>query len=472
VKVKHTEIKFSRDMYRQLYDYLLADHNEKHAFLFGRKVEGGNRLVTLVDKLVLFDTDEIDISPSHVTIDSSLANGVFQKFAQSDYDVLISCHSHPFENGRVWFSGIDDTNDHHLFSYFYQEILPFKKGGEMFTMVFGRHTIAARGYDMRFRKFVPLQRITVMDYPMCYILPTNVENGQRGKGGDKEIYDRQIRAFGEKGQEDLSRLKVALIGVGGTGSIIAEGLVRLGVKHLVLVDADRLEMSNLNRWQGGELRYVGQYKVNITKKRLKRMAKQVRIRAMAKDLFSKEVVDEIKTCDILIGAVDGDKARYVLNRIALTYMIPYVDVASGILLEDGKLQQVSTRNIVVVPSVTECLSCTENYIDKSKLAYELVTPSIRRELIRRKYIKGDDEVNEPAPAVYGLNMLSVSTLLLELMNLVFGYKAPYGNVHINYLNMQQPLSRAWDIEKPSNNCFECQDRLGMGDEERVWEMFA
>jgi tRNA A37 threonylcarbamoyladenosine dehydratase len=60
-------------------------------------------------------------------------------------------------------------------------------------------------------------------------------------------YDRQARLFGDRGQALLATLKVGVIGAGGAGLLLLQWLAHLGVGHLVAVDPDRLETSNLPR---------------------------------------------------------------------------------------------------------------------------------------------------------------------------------------------------------------------------------
>src|SRR5262249_10800834 len=65
-----------------------------------------------------------------------------------------------------------------------------------------------------------------------------------------QLFDRQVRAFGEAGQRALASMTVAIIGLGGTGSVTAQQLAHLGVRRFVLIDPDRIEASNLNRVVG------------------------------------------------------------------------------------------------------------------------------------------------------------------------------------------------------------------------------
>ena len=471
--MKRKIIKFTQERYETLKQILLADSNEKHAFLLCNIAKSDHYAcdtVYLVDKIVTFSEKEISVSAAHVEIENDLVNGMFRQFANGKHQVLISCHSHPFEKGDVWFSGIDDTNDHKLFEYFYTEIIKYKPDAQMCTMVFGQKTVAARGYDVNNRSFACIDQVVVVGHPVQYITPTNYD--KKTETIDMSIYNRQILGFGEAGQKLLSRLKVTLVGAGGTGSILAETLVRLGVKHLVIIDDDKLEETNLNRWQGGKISHVGRYKVNILKDLLYPIAFDLRLKTFESNVFDEAVIDYIKDSDVLIGAVDSNKARYLLNRLALAYLIPYLDCSSGIIAEHNHIKELSIRNVVVIPALTHCFNCEEVYFKKAEFTYDFVSDRMKKEAQRRKYIQAED-VSIKSPSVYPLNMLSVSTLSLEFMNLFWGYKEHVlENSYINYMNLSDEKEKiAWDRQPPEATCIDCQDRVALGDRSKVWELF-
>jgi hypothetical protein len=81
---------------------------------------------------------------------------------------------------------------------------------------------------------------------------------QSGPAGPK--HDRQALLFGELGQEVLSSMRVAVVGLGGVGSILVEGLARLGVGDLVLIDDDIVDETNLPRLIAAEREDVGKPK--------------------------------------------------------------------------------------------------------------------------------------------------------------------------------------------------------------------
>lgn len=471
--MKKSVLKFPKSIFEELKRYLLKDNNEDHAFVFGNRATSRlkeSKEISLAEKIVRFKTKEIETSPVSVKIDKALVNLMFRAFIESDNNVLISCHSHPFERGEVHFSSIDDANDRRLFEYFYREVVRHKPDARMYTMVFGQNSIALRGYDYRKKRFVALDEVVVTGYPMQYIYPTNSADNQHIK--PDEIHHRQVLAFGEEGQERLGKLKVGLVGAGGTGSILAEGLVKLGVNSLIIIDEDKLELSNLNRWQGGRLADVGRHKVSVLEELLSAMSDTVRIETFKKSLFDKEVIDCLKDCDVIIGAVDDDKARYILNKLSLIYLIPYLDCSSGIIVKEGKIAKIAARNVGVIPGVTECMECSDRYYDKAKLIYHFSGSRTREEAKRKKYID-DDDTDIKSPSVYPLNMLSVSTLLTEFINLFTGFRgAFYRNIFIDTMHMQRQSAHAWEVVSPSPRCIDCNDRIALGDREKVWNLFA
>ena len=74
----------------------------------------------------------------------------------------------------------------------------------------------------------------------------------------KEIFHRTELLLGEDVMGVLSSVKVIIFGVGGVGSWCAEGLVRSGVKHLTIVDSDKVSITNVNRQLMATVRTVGQ----------------------------------------------------------------------------------------------------------------------------------------------------------------------------------------------------------------------
>ena len=405
-----------------------------------------------------------------VVLDHRAKTEVYARFLNSDYSGLINCHSHPFAAEGVSFSNIDDSDDLREFSWFYEQAPRAKARGGVhaLSMVFGQKSIDARGYVEGNRPAMPaVDLVQVIDEPLRLIVPTSSGKPTPSSREDLELYDRQIATFGSEAQEQLANLSVGLVGAGGIGSIFAESVLRLGVRRLLLVDGDSLELSNLNRWQGGTPGDIGKPKAEILSHRLRTLFPDASVISIVNELQSKASVGALKTCDLILGAVDNHLARYFLNRIAVQYLIPYIDAATVIGRNDGELLGLKARVAIVVPGVTACLDCSRiRYYDKREVTKQLYDPETQSLLRKAGYLK--DLPGIKAPAVLPLNMLASSAALFEVINLVAGYAPLARYIWFDWLHLNGMTNRTDSAnfpEPPSLECLFCNGYLGQGDTE-------
>jgi hypothetical protein len=235
-----------------------------------------------------------------------------------------------------------------------------------------------------------------------------------------------------------------------------------------LVDPDYLGQSNLSRWQGAHPEDVGKLKVRILAKRLKAMFPTIKITPVASSIASAKALKALKSCDVIVGAVDNHLARFILNRLSVQYLIPYLDAATVISRrkEDNQIELLA-RLAVVVPGSTACLSCSQiRYYDHKDIAPHLYDPQTRRQLIASGYIQDHPEV--ASPAVMPLNMLVSSILLTELQNLVTGFHPLARSVAMDSLRPNRKTLRSDSDnfpEGPSPDCLDCAGYIGCGDSE-------
>jgi hypothetical protein len=338
-KPKPVTIRFTGRTYERVRKHLLRDEKEEACFLFAHRVENPTRLIFLVDYLVILDPAcYLHRSRTSIVIDPRAKNAVYSRFVESPYSGFINCHSHPFDHRAVHFSGIDNFDDLREMAYQYEQFphgkrkLGQKAKVHVLSMVFGQQSLDARGYRPGLFPTLPtVDQVQVLGEKLCLITPTGAGVSPLLSFDDLATYDRQIRAFGEEGLRTLAQLRIALVGAGGIGSITAEGLTRLGVKNLVLIDHDLLSADSLNRWQGGRPKDIGKSKVRVLAHRLRAMMKGVKVTPIVAPLSAPKAVAALKGCDILIGAVDNHLSRYFLNRLAVQYLIPYLDAATEII---------------------------------------------------------------------------------------------------------------------------------------------
>lgn len=130
-----------------------------------------------------------------------------------------------------------------------------------------------------------------------------------------KILSRSHLLLGNEGMLRMQNARVIIFGVGGVGSWCAESLVRSGIKHLTIVDSDRVCESNINRQLMATTLTVGEVKVDALKARLLSIMPDAEITAMA-ERFTAESADSfrLQSYDYIIDAIDSlkDKAALIL----------------------------------------------------------------------------------------------------------------------------------------------------------------
>jgi adenylyltransferase/sulfurtransferase len=165
-----------------------------------------------------------------------------------------------------------------------------------------------------------------------------------------EFYSRQtvLKEFGRKGQERLAKSKVAIVGLGGLGTVSSLYLALAGVGHLRLIDQDTVEAHNLHRqvlYNPKALRYP---KVEVSAKKLQETNPFIKVEAVPENLNADNVERLLYGTDCVVDGLDNMRTRYLVNHACAKLGIPYVfGAAIGI---EGNLS-------VFAPPETPCLEC-------------------------------------------------------------------------------------------------------------------
>ena len=265
-------------------------------------------------------------------------------------------------------------------------------------------------------------------------------------------YERQLRMFGAAGQEELSRSRIGIIGLGGIGSLIAEQLARLGVGEFCLIDSDRIEESNLSRVVGATASDArrGTTKVAIAKRLILAGNPRATIERVVDDVAKESVARSLLTCDYIFLAADSMRARLVFNAVIHQYLIPGVQLGSKIRSDDnGKLVEVMSANRSVRPG-RGCLWCSQ-LIDPTQLAKEAKSDEDR---IAQAY-----GVDEPNPSVISLNAISASHAVNDFL---LDYLSLRSEPPVLYFEHYHFLTDKRKLVEPRHDpeCSECA-RLGL-----------
>lgn len=143
-----------------------------------------------------------------------------------------------------------------------------------------------------------------------------------------ERYHRQmlLPGIGEEGQKKLLASKVLVLGCGALGTVIANMLARAGVGHLVIVDRDFIEITNLQRQVLFDESDVENAipKAEAAKMKIAKINSQVTVEAIVDDVNHTNIEQLAAGCDVIVDGVDNFETRFVANDAAVKLGIPYV----------------------------------------------------------------------------------------------------------------------------------------------------
>jgi len=383
---------------------------------------------------------------------------------RQEEQVYLAVHNHGGE-ASVAFSDVDlDTHERG-----FPALLDIMKGRPVGSLVFARNAIAGDIWTKNGRH--PIGHATVVGAGRLVLTPSPARNPLAAS----PRYDRQTRLFGDRGQVILGQSRVAIVGLGGVGILLAEYLGRLGVGTIVLVDPDRLKIINLPRmidatgrdamsWLTAKTRPAWLQalgfrfalpKVRLAKRIIRKANRKAKIEPFQTEIEDPAALEAVKSCDYIFLAADSHRARLLVNALAHQYLIPVAQLGSRIRSdqESGTVDHVHTVTRWVLPH-TGCLVCNQA-INPARLQEE----SISKEML--KHQKYTDDPDVVAPSVITLNSETASQAANDFLFYITGLASQ--NASTGYIRTH-PLSRKIEVVTPRKDpdCAEC----GLGSSSR------
>jgi molybdopterin/thiamine biosynthesis adenylyltransferase len=217
-------------------------------------------------------------------------------------------------------------------------------------------------------------------------------------------------------------------GCGGTGSAVASLLTRIGASRFVLIDADRVDETNLNRLHFSTRAdaIAGRYKVDVVGDAIAAIGLARSVVRMTRFVDEPECLDALRACDVIFGCTDDHLGRNFLNRLAHFYLIPVIDL--GILIDpngQGAYDSFDGRVTVVQPGYP-CQVCRQ-LISPQRMLEEGMRrrdPQIYEQYRRAGYIEGG---TDPSPVVVTFTTESAAVAVNELLHRLTGFRGPEGH---------------------------------------------
>ena len=153
-------------------------------------------------------------------------------------------------------------------------------------------------------------------------------------------FDRTVRLIGEEAQSRLMNAKVAVFGIGGVGSFAAEALARAGIGKMTLIDADNVDITNLNRQLVALHSTIGRSKCAVMKERILDInpAADVKAYDMFYDADTAGSID-LSDFDYIVDAIDSVKSKVLLIETAYRLNVPVISaMGAGNKLDPTKFR--------------------------------------------------------------------------------------------------------------------------------------
>ena len=378
--------------------------------------------------------------------------------AAANKQVVGIIHSHP--GGITSFSAQDDTNEPDLVQ------LAVNRNGDGTKIL---SIIMTANGKMAGRVWLHASRNGYEPMRNLRIVGERFELHYPGRGADMSMpsFQRQALAFGHALNQDLRRLRVTVVGCGGTGSAVAMLLARIGVGQLALIDNDIVDQTNLNRLHGSRQADADAMrpKVEVVAHAIAEIGlgtRVVPIEAWVRDPGCRDV---LRSSDVIFGCTDDHEGRLFLNRLAYYYLTPIFDI--GLAIDPGEdktleLKALDGRVTVLAPHHT-CLLC-RNVIDSETARAETMQRENPEEYEQRKaesYVLG---AGNPNPAVVTFTTELACMAINELIHRLQGFRGENGAAANRVRKFHLGEDRR-PGHKPGTTCQICarEDIWGAGD---------
>jgi molybdopterin/thiamine biosynthesis adenylyltransferase len=436
--------------YSELQDLLRTDDGREAAAYIcfgvskiGRDPWDGNPKVRLISHQVtgIEAGDQITASGLHVTWST---RGFMKLLSEAKRKGLVPgiVHTHP--GSTAFFSPQDDSNEAEL-----ARTAAIKGTGGLVSVVFGGDgsvcgrlwqtdgTIAVAGnikaVGSRYRQW-----------------PRDIEAAEVC-----EHLDRQARLFGTNFNPAIRRLKVAVVGCGGTGSAVASLLARLGVGNLLLIDQDCAEHTNLNRVHGACRSDADQNvpKVELLAREIKKADLGVHVLTFKGWVNDPSIRGWLKSCDFIFGCTDDHSGRITLNRLAYFYGIPVIDIGLRMMpCKSNGTHDINGRVTTLCPE-HPCLICG-SVVNPRVAAEEVLRRTNPQEYENRKREAYVICSGDPAPAVVTFTTEMACVAVNEMIAAITGFQGEEGMAPTRYRRFHARDDRFLGVTK-AGTCQVC-----------------
>lgn len=446
--MKKASIRILNSLWQKVRKETLSSRaKESAAFVTAKYFETSDKIVFLAENIVPAKAkDYLYRGEYHLEVSPLYVNRVLN-VAEYLKNTVIMVHSHPFENGIPNYSISDDTGE----KMTSETISKCLDGNPpVGSILLSQTSVSARGWLGLSKECIPAS-LNILNQNTFHLY----DYSSRIDLVTSPLVDRQVRALGASAQIQLESLEIGIVGLGGTGSAIAEQLVRMGIKKLQIVDHDKFEPSNWSRFYGSTWKDTlkTNYKVDIIHSHLREINPNIDLKKIKKSVMTKEALKSLSNCDIIFSCLDRHAPRAVLNELSYQCFIPLIDVGVGLVKDHKNIIGGTARATVVGPELP-CLLCQE-IVRPDIITAEHLFPAEYESRRAEGYVNNLDQT---VPSVISYTTLASSLGLMLFLDLISSQGSDSYSTLFFDLHSKETMRLRSSIKE---DCI-CQKRLGKG----------
>ncbi|QGJ69361.1 Dinucleotide-utilizing enzyme [Planctomycetales bacterium 10988] len=188
---------------------------------------------------------------------------------------------------------------------------------------------------------------------------------------DEDRYSR-LRLIGWWKQSVLKEAKVLVVGAGALGNEVLKNLALVGVGEIILVDFDRIELSNLSRSVLFRAEDKGKSKAQVAADAVRSLNPEVKVTPLEANIMTDVGLGVFAEVGVVIGCLDNREARLWVNRSCWKTTTPWID---------GAIQEINGVFKVYLPPDGTCYECTMTENDYRLINLRYSCPQLREEEI-------------------------------------------------------------------------------------------
>lgn len=167
----------------------------------------------------------------------------------------------------------------------------------------------------------------------------------------QDAFSRMRIMLGDEGVDKLAKARIAVFGLGGVGSYVAEALARCGVASLTLVDSDTIAVTNINRQLYALRSTVGKSKVMVAKERIRDIDENILVNTY-ETFYNEDTADmfDFRSFDYVVDAIDTVTSKLLLIQRAKACQTPVIScMGTGNKMDPSKFEITDISKTSVCP---------------------------------------------------------------------------------------------------------------------------